>query len=61
MGSLWNQTGIIKGPHYKQDLVSNVYINDINPQMPREGGGDGCLPQEVFPIFLKNGKSFFAN
>ena len=34
----------------------------INSSMAKGGGGGGggCHPQQVFPIFLSNGKSFFC-
>ena len=35
----------------------------FNPPMAKGGGGgvDATPPKQVFPIFLRNGKIFFAN
>ena len=46
------------GVSLKANLRSREYINLLTLRWPR-GEGGGC--QQVFPVFLGNGKSFFAN
>ena len=49
-----------------QDRPKNCFFSKatkfFNPPMAGGGGGGGWMPpQQVFPIFLRNGKSFLAN